>query len=392
MKFLDELAAEASLPRSTTARVIFLEEPDTCESPGDLKNILDLGEAELSPVAQRTLEALEDKSLDPSVRAHWATFKWRALAFVNIQDVFSTFFYDSGDLAVSMRLWYFYFESLHLVREALLCDLNGFYAASGALLRPMLEFTILQNYHHRRANSARSFHELEEYFKSRRTPSWHTLLKHAMPNGELGALVRWRLSENLRGLSESSSHAYSPVHSPKSLGASRPVPTLVGVFHWASLSTILQSALWSYYVNFPALFVPVDLASRFGFSPPVGLLVGDQCAATIRRTLVAQDVVRFAKHAEEDSDTQSVLEFYRSQPTLTDSQIMATWSSEDGPAPTTVLEGFQKSLARMRALREALAWSAGDERLPSEQVARDLEGLNGWRRLQTRVARKHHRK
>lgn len=390
MDFLHELAARAAAQKSLTTTLVYLKDPDKCESPGSLAQILDLDSAALSDPARRTLDSLDAPDLDPATRGRWNAFKWRIHAFVTLQDVFDSPLFESVTIESPFRLWYFYYESKHLLAESILCLLNGLYAASVALLRPFVEFSILQTYVYRRLRDQRDYAELEQYFKTGRVPSWHRLLKYAVSTDELGKLIRSRLQSTLQALSESASHAYRPGFSPKSLGAVRPYPTFAGVFSWMTLHSVLQPILWTYCLNFPALMCPVDIVRRFAFNPPVGLMIDPQAAAVVRRALGATDAARFKEHALATDHVRSVLEFYNSYPDMSDDDILGSWTADDGPRPDSVLAGHIATLARLRGIRELMAWSEADAPGLPDNVP-EIDTLDDWASIHSALSTRHGR-
>jgi hypothetical protein len=198
--YLDELLKRHGGPSELRISYIYLKDPTTIVDPGSLVRILDLEDSQLSQTARETLSGLEADELTPSIRANWRTFKWRLLGFVTLQDVFDSPLLNSGSVASLFRLWYFYYESKHLLTEAILCSLNGFHAGSNSLLRPLLEFTLLQQYFRRRVYEADDYSELERYFRTGQAPGWHRLIRYAIPKGGLPELVRFRVKSHLDAL------------------------------------------------------------------------------------------------------------------------------------------------------------------------------------------------
>lgn len=387
MNFLQELAQQAAGPRSLRTTFVYLKHPDTCESPGSLVQILDLDVEILSEVARRTLDALDSPDLEPEARERWNAFKWRVHAFVTLQDVFDAPLFESATIDSPFRLWYFYYESKHLLTESILSLLHGFYGASVALLRPILEFTLLQAYVYRRLHDNRDYAELERYFRTGRVPAWHRLLKHSVSSNDLGKLVRSRLQSSMQALSESATHAYRPTFSPKSLGAVRPYPTFEGAFTWMTLDRVLQPVLWTYCLNFPALLCPVDVVRRFGFNPPVGLLVDHHSAAIVRRGLGPSDSAKFKQHADSQDHIRSLLEFHSSHSDLSDEEILMTWKADDGPLPDSVAAGHIVTTARLRAIRELMAWKSAENPDLPENVP-DMDNLDDWASIQCALSKR----
>ena len=204
-------------------------------SPLSIVDALGINAEILSPTAQETLAALEAQSLqDESTQTAWIDFRWKLTAFLHIQDIFDSPLYEGVDLGSLFHQYYFYFESRNILTESVLCGLNGFSIASLGLLRPFLEFSVLQNYYYRKINEERSYAALEKYFKSGINPSWHILLKKALPNDELSTTIKYRVQSHLSGLSESVLHPYHPDHSTIHHKSMKHAHSFESVYFWAS--------------------------------------------------------------------------------------------------------------------------------------------------------------
>ena len=232
--------------------------------------------------------------------------------------------------------------------------MNGFSIGSVALLRPFLEFSVLQNYYYRRINHERSYAALEKYFNTGINPSWHTLLKNSLPNDDFSKAIRYRIQAHLRGLSESVLHPYHPDHSSIHHKSIDHAHSFESVYFWASTSMILEAALWLYYVNFPLCFSPVNLLRKFGYKLPVGILIDEYGGACIRKSLTEADFCMFANYATRQQNTVAVIDWYRGFPNLSDDEIKNSWKNDDGEY-SGLWPGFFQLMARMRAMRHAMA-------------------------------------
>ena len=87
-----------------------------------------------------------------------------------------------------------------MLAESILSGLNGLYIASNALLRPFLEFSLLQNYYYRLVERA-AYTPVQDYLEKGRHPSWGTVLNDALPHDSFCRSIRYRLQAHLAGLS-----------------------------------------------------------------------------------------------------------------------------------------------------------------------------------------------
>lgn len=357
----------------------------TVEEPDSVLVFLGLEPTDLSPMANETLDALEHMAAP-----EWYRFKWQLTAFTYIQDAFDTPFYDAvdKDALLLFEQFYFYFESLRLMRESLLCGLNGFAVAANALLRPFLEFSVLQNYYYRQIEERRSYAELLRYFRGGPKPGIQVALKKALPKDSFCKPVRFRINQHLSGLSESTLHPYHPILSQAQHRSDVHLHSIDSLHFWQALSLTLEAALWLYYVNFPMLFSPVDVLRRFGYNGPVGVFVDRLVAEAVKKSLAPQDHDAFFGYAKAQQKTLDHLAFYNSHPDLTDQEIEAGWrTEEDGPFPG-LHHGQAHSAAKLRSLRGALAHNRRmriEERLKNYPEA--LDTLEGWKQLAKRIGK-----
>jgi hypothetical protein len=142
--FFNDLIVKAAEPTVVTATFRVDSDPASLKQPDALLDILGIDEDVLSDTARRTLYAFEDDEERDRYITRWSDFKWKVTAFVQIQDIFDAPIM-TGSYLNAFHLWYFYFESKHLLDEAIVCGFNGLYAASNALMRLFMEFNILQS-------------------------------------------------------------------------------------------------------------------------------------------------------------------------------------------------------------------------------------------------------
>ena len=352
------------------------------ETPDSITTFLALEVADPSTIAREALEALESWCHRGD---DWDGFKWKLTAFTHVQDVFDCPLYDSmaRDPLLLFQQYYFYYESLRVLRESLLCGLNGFGTAATALLGPFLEFTLLQNYFYRTMSEQRTFGELVQYFKTGLAPKTSTLIKRGLPKDEFAKPIRFRLNSHLSGLSESTLHPYHPCHSA---AHHQPVPkshSFESLHFWYTTRLVLEAALWVYFVNFPMLFVPVDVVRKFGCNGPVGVFVDEYAGLCVRKSVPEEDYRAFSTFAREQEDTTARLAYYSSFPDLSGAEIEASWRSDEGEPYPGMWPAYAQTMARMRASRGIMALRRTPVQSISDAPLR-LRTLSGWREMSTR--------
>jgi hypothetical protein len=382
---LRKLLAEVDKPRRFEVTYQVLRDPESLSLPYDLLASIGVPKESLSNTAQATLEAIEELG-SREKDSVWQAFRWKLIAFLHVQDIFDATFHQTGDLyaLVLFQQYYFYFESRLILAESILSGLNGLYVASHALLRPFLEFTLLQNYYYRLVNKMGTYAAIQDYLAKGRHPSWGTVQAKALPDDSFCRPIRFRLQAHLAGLSKSTLHPYHPDFSPLQHRLSVHGHSLEGIYFWHLTQVILEAALWVYYVNFPLLFHPVDILRKFGYRSPVGVVVDRDTSEIVKRSLQPSDYDAFYAYSLRQAAPTSVLNWVASRPDLTDEDIRATWDAEEYGALSDLLAGYCVQMARLRALRMAMAFRESQRKDMPEELFRHLQNLHGWKSLSSR--------
>jgi hypothetical protein len=371
----------AKLDAESTFKVTYrmFQGPEGSEEPDSILSFLGLESSEISPLANRAIE-----ELDASSNAEWVEFKWKLTAFTYLQDIFDAVVHKdppNGD-ELLFHHYYFYYESLHLLRESLLCGLNGFTTSSCALLRPFLEFSLLQLYFYQNLRAKQSFSELERFFTQGITPKQSTLVKHAVPNDEFCRVIRFRVQNHLSGLAESTLHAYHPLHSPIQHNASLSEHSFESLHFWYTTRLALDAALWLYFVNFPMLFFPVDVLRKFGANGPVGLYADRDAGVAVKRSMDERTYASFVGYAEAQPRVVSLRAAYGRLPDLSDAEIEALWNEElEGEPFPGVINAYGQTMARTRGTKAALSRSRMPQPKYTSEVLERARSLDGWRQL-----------
>jgi hypothetical protein len=379
-QFFQALIDELGKPREFTATYSLPKEPGKVENPDSVLASLELNAKILSPVAKEALDALEAANI--AAESDWIEFKWKLQAFNYLQDIFDAPLFEGLDIKTIFHQYYFYYESRHLLAESILCGLNGFYTAAHALLRPFLEFSLLQNYYYRLTDQSRSYGALEKYFRSGVTPALGTVLKKALPKDTFSKAIRFRIHSHLTGLSESVLHPYHPDHSTTQHKGSESIHSLEGVHFWHMTKFAVEAALWLYYTNFPLLFHPVPVLRKFGYRLPVGIVIDENGGTVIQKSLTEEDYQRFRAYSLIQERTKGVLEWVKSFPDLSDEEVRGTWDQENGKYPG-LWKGYAQTMARMRGLRGSMAFhQRSEDPAPVPQALLDAaRSLKGWQKL-----------
>lgn len=380
--FKQEIIKDAQSGVSCQAQFFFTPDPGKMSSPPLLKQILGLNNRALSSSATRVLNLLEEEGIDKESTLTFVDFKWKLMAFLAIQDVLDGRVYEGNSENNMFRQWYFYFESKYILIELILCNLNGFYVSSTALLRHFTEFNLLQNYYHRMSRETSSFALLEDYFKHKCAPSWNTLINKSLPDAQISKPIKKRLSLGLDSLSEIAGHAYDIEQSHQYRTGTFPGVTLQGIYSWVSISLTLDYVLWMYLVNFPMLLHPVDAVAKFGFNGPVGLFIDTYSGELIRKSMPPRDYTEFLNYSNNSDDVKSLTAWLDGHKNLSDSEIIETWNEkEDGKFPGRI-PAYALKMVKLRGMRESLARlhnkDKSKDNLDPEKMLRVLHFVN-WK-------------
>jgi hypothetical protein len=371
-EFIEQLI-ENEKSMQLTVGIYVVADDETMENIS-LCDILGLDKSRINESGQKIIDILEQDEDSP--KELYCSLKWKILALLTVQDAFRGIVHAKGRDNSLFYKSYFYYESLHLLREYFYCGFNNFQIASQHLLRTILEFSIKQNYFDDLCMKQGSFTPLEKYLADGISPKPEKMISTFLPKTELTKPLKKQVRTIYGGLSNSSSHAYMPTHSVRSNGKLQHEYSIDSMFFWATLSPVLDSILWMYYFYFPQLFNPKDVARKFGFSPPVGCFITEKQHIAIRESLKPRDFKMFMDFASGTDEVQSLNDFYNSQEDLTDQQIMATSDEEDeGKPPTSIEAGYYRAVVQIRASQEVMANQCAVEAAKMYAKRKDTEEI-----------------
>lgn len=386
-KFSTDLIEDYYSDRTYSARLSAEPYINGWNEPGSLPDILDIPASRLSHDAQMSLEFLEGADDANVFQDEWIDFKRKLIAYREIQDIFPMQLHIKSNPMTAMRLWYFYFEADYLMKDSLLAGLHFSGASSVAILRPFLEFSILQLYFYRVTVQSGTLKRLEEYHESERMPGWHSALKASMPNNTFCKPIRKRMQVHLNDLSNSASHPYSHKLSPRNHSYSPGVPHMAGVAFWRVNRLVLEAVLWAYYVNFPMLFKPSDVYKKFGCNRPMGRFADDVCTGAVKYALDPTDFEIFSNYAELDEESNSAIEWAKNKDDLTLQELKESCDSDfTGSEDEMYPAAYLMATAKARSLRSVLSLDIEGLKSSHRRKAENLPDINihdfhRWRKV-----------
>ncbi|WP_316795311.1 hypothetical protein [Pedobacter agri] len=325
---------------------------EICDTP--LAAILNLDLSKISEEGKAVLEILENDAEFP-YRENFSQMKFNLLGLCCVQDIFSGLVYDEYSVECFAAQNYFYYEGLSLIREYFYAGFNNLLKSSDHLVRTILEFNIRHCYFYDRCDQLHSHKPLREYIKNGFCPSNQSMLNNIFPKDNFCKPIKVKIQNLIKNLSNTSSHAFNPEHSIRSNGKMHFEYTMDSVLFWLNLNRVLPVILWSYYVSYPMLLHPKDIVAKFGFNPPLGLLISPNHFYVFEKTLDAEDMQEFKSYTANQQEVSDLSSFNDSRPDLTDEELKLSWSEDDHPFPDQKFNGLVLILAKMRATREVMA-------------------------------------
>lgn len=345
--------------------------------PGLLTDILGIPANRLSEDAKKSLEFLEATDQTNIYRDEWIDFKRKLIAYREIQDVFPMQLHVDSSPMMAMRLWYFYFEADYLMKDSLLAGLHYCSASSVAILRPFLEFSVLQLYYYRVTVQSGSLKRLEDYHATERPPGWHAALKSSMPNDNFCKPIRKRVQMHLNELSNQASHPYGHTQSPRNQCYSPGIPNMTGLAFWRLNRLVLEAALWVYYVNFPILFKPTDVYRKFGCNRPMGRLADSVCASAVSNALDPEDLKIFSAYASDERNSNYEVEWVEGRDDLTPQELRESCDSDFSGTDDEMYPGaYVMATGKARSLRAVLSLDIEGLKSKSKQKIDDAPDIN----------------
>ena len=336
-----------------------------------LLDLLGAKESMLTEYGKEILMLMEGN--DAPCKKLYLKLKWSILAFLTVQDTFDGAIYNADD-ALGMGLKnYFYYESLHLLREYVYCGFNNCLSAAQHLLRTVVEFNIKQLYFEKICAKSRSYQPVLKYLQDGINPGITPMINKVFDDYDLARPLKKSVSSLYSQLSKMSSHAYIPIYSVRSSGRMQHEYSMDSVVFWADLYVVLSQILWMYYFCHPQLFNPKDIVKKFGFSPPCGCFIAKNQHIAIKKSLCYSDYEMFKNLALSSDKIASLNTLYDSCNSLSYEQIQNTWNRDLGEMPKDTDAAFCAILAELRAVQEMIASSiACKNRKDQEEKTADI--------------------
>lgn len=233
---------------------------------------------------------------------------------------------------------YPFIEATQHLGDSLAAGLDGHPRAAMALLRPFVEAAITEVW----ANEALDDKRIGRYLAfvrgddGGRRPRVATMLDQIFAEPRFKALASMRTDiERQYGVVSQGVHVSSIDDALLDMRhGNLTVATLPETVTWLTKTAlVVHRMLALLVVRFPMLLFPVDIVSRFGYSPPFGL-VDEVLSASVVDGLGERHARALRRHLADDDEVTSWMDFYASRPVLTPDQVEAEWQAWIDTEPT----------------------------------------------------------
>jgi hypothetical protein len=329
-----------------------------------LRDVWWLAENELNAAGELTEKLIE--SDDDLARLH-RNVSWLSQAIIEFVDLLGLHFPRTGRWTHTNYLFY---EALSALRESAVTGLNGSTRASLSTLRSSMEMFLSHCWWQERLFLEKSFEPFYDWLEGKKaSPPFKNIVQANFRSLQLpkSDLTFEQVYDTYRTLC---SYVHAPLlHESITAisGSNRPSISTAVSRYWMEITQItLRIVLEHLIFHKPQSLFPVDINRKFAFSPPVGMFFDELNIVPLRAALGEEMVEMYRTAAKEIQLVKDVMNFYQSQPDLSDEQILRMWDKlDDGEFGERVPKDIQSRWvvvkARMRVVNMALSYMATEE-------------------------------
>ncbi len=334
-----------------------------------MRDVWGIERHELSEVGDHACRLLGSAGF-PEER-EWKNTVWSCQAILEFQDL------QDVRLPVRGRFTqknYLFFESIAVLREAILAGLNGCLHASFAALRSALELVTFHYWWKEKLRFEEDYERLYSWLDGKKdSPPFRGVINEIFRALEVpGVAIKKRDFENIYRRLCSYSHKPLIKEAVTAIrGTNLNVPNGPQTRYWVSLVHPTVRAILDVAVNnSPISLFPVALHRKFGFSPPVGVLFDQSNFLPLRKALGPDEINTLRSHYQKRDPPLSQLEWFESLPELDEQSIFDTWQQEeeveDGNLPfeERVYRRYATIKAKSRAFHTAFSHGLEGPMLP----------------------------
>jgi hypothetical protein len=324
-----------------------------------LRHVWDIENAELSANGENILKRIESSG-DP-IRAVYHDVCWHGQALLEFQDLQLLPLPKSGPFPLNTS--FLFCESLNVLRQVLLCGLNGQVHAALAALRSSLEAFVCHYWWRRRLLPSDDYEPFYDWLLgSEPLRNFARILTDTL--NELERPPHVFVFDELKTIySLLCSYAHKPLLDEAIIrvrGGNTPGSNDSETFYWLGILQKTQRCMVDVAVlSTPLALFPVDLYRKFGFKVPLGVFLDLYSGHAVEQALGHTAFAAYQKHFENLDPPSGYVAWYNGLPDLSDEELLATWDEE---APNDRPEYSAKDkialrVCQMKAKMRAMLWS-----------------------------------
>jgi hypothetical protein len=324
-----------------------------------LRDVWDIGDAELSPIALNTLRRIE--SFGDPVETIYNNICWQGQALLEFQDLQQLPLPKSGPFLLNES--FLFCESLNVLRQVVLCGLNGQVHAALATLRSSLEAFVCHYWWKRRLTPLDDYASFYEWlFGKEQLRNFAKIRSETIKDLERPPYA-FIFDELTATYSQLCSYAHKPLLDEAIIrirGGNISEPSDRELSYWLSLLQKTQRCMVDVAVlSSPLALFPVDLYRRFGFKGPVGVFLDLYSGYALEKALGKTALLAYQKHFENLDPPSGYIAWYNGLPQLKDEELLATWN-EEAPQERpeyTVEDRIAVRACQIKAKMRAMLWA-----------------------------------
>jgi hypothetical protein len=256
-----------------------------------------------------------------------------------------------------------YFEATMTLGDSVAAGLAGHPRAAAALIRPFMELATAEVYVNEPEGEER-LHGFLRYLRgSGHRPRYTEMLNAIFAEDRFKSLGSLRGQvESVYGAASAGIHLRSVEDSALDMRDGNQIrATFPETTFWLTfLGVATHRMLALLTLRYPMVLFPVDVERTFGFSGPIGVVVDPVTSDSVAEGLGKRHATALRSYLETDPQVTTTLEWFRSQPVLSDSEIEASWiayvTSQPKPPHDERAEPIARS-AMQRASMGGLVWA-----------------------------------
>ncbi len=254
---------------------------------------------------------------------------WTTQAILEFQDLQSATLPQRGPF---FNMSYLFFEAISALREATVCGLNTLYHSSFSNLRVALEMFTFHYWWQNRLSQSDSYEEFYEWLTGKQNSApFSNMISDIYAEISLpsGASSKDGLLKTYRALC---SYSHKPLikESITTIRAGNLPGFSPEVFlYWLETLASTQRCLLDLAIAYhPQAMFPVCIYRKFGFNPPIGVLLDDSNFVPIKEALGKILVDEYKSHYCTEDKCEQLLKWFNSLTDLTDKEILSTWTED----------------------------------------------------------------